>query len=75
MKKFKITYGNKAWEDEIIIYAKSNIEAKKIVNSELRNYIKINEFNYIMDYISQNNLKRGYELATAFGISAVAKVS
>jgi hypothetical protein len=41
MKKFKITYGNKAWEDEIIIYAKSNIEAKKIVNSELRNYIKI----------------------------------
>lgn len=34
--------------------------------------IKINEFNYIMDYISQNNLKRGYELATAFGISAVA---
>ena len=41
MKKFKITYGNKAWEDETIIYAKSNIEAKKIVNSELRNYIKI----------------------------------
>jgi hypothetical protein len=41
MKKFKITYGNRAWEDEITIYAKSNKEAREIVNLELRKYIKI----------------------------------
>lgn len=34
--------------------------------------IKIEEFNYICKLIENNNLKRGYEIATGFGISALA---
>lgn len=34
--------------------------------------IKKDEFDYMHDYIVKNNLKRGYEIATAFGISALS---
>jgi hypothetical protein len=34
--------------------------------------IKLSEFNYITDTIVQGNCKRGYEIATGFGISSLA---
>lgn len=41
MHKYEITYGNNAWKDAIIVYAKSKKEAIISVEKELRKKVNI----------------------------------
>ena len=44
----------------------------KMVQHDYPYSIKYEEFEYLMNLISDHNLKRGYECATAFGVSSLA---
>jgi len=44
----------------------------RMVNHNMPLSIKNDEFAFIKDFVVENNLKRGYEIATAFGVSATA---
>jgi len=44
----------------------------KMVNHLYPYSIKEREFNFLRDLIAHNNLKNGFECATAFGISSLA---
>lgn len=41
LNKFLVVYGNSAWTEEILVWAYSALEARSIVSSELRPYVKL----------------------------------
>lgn len=41
LKRFLVIYGNTSWTEEIIVWAYSALEARSIVSSELRPYVKL----------------------------------
>ena len=56
-------------DGEIHIEGEANLH---MFNSNAPLSIRESEFNYLTDFIVKHDLKRGYEIATAFGISALA---
>lgn len=59
-------------KDGPVQYEMTNTNNIKMVQHPYPFSIKEAEFNFLTDLITKHNLKRGYECATAFGISSLA---
>lgn len=65
------------FDDLVLLSQKSSVQYKKCNGSlQMTNHamplsIKNDEFTYLHNIIIENNLQRGYEVATAFGISTL----
>lgn len=66
---FDLEYNSRNWDISYDIVDGSALRMSNHINPIS---IKYSEFIYIHDYIIDNNLKVGYEVATAFGISSLA---
>jgi predicted O-methyltransferase YrrM len=71
MEYLKIILDAALQENAEVKYAWEN-GSLKMIGHENPLSIRENEFKFIRNFIIEHNLRRGYEVATAFGVSAIA---